>query len=83
LQIVRLALAEDAGDLGDITSLATIAADAQATATFLAKADGTLAGVAVANMVFAALDATIEGCSLTHQSPPVPQGDGTVHTKEV
>jgi hypothetical protein len=59
-QIVRLALAEDAGDLGDVTSLATIAAEAQATATFLAKADGTLAGVAVANMVFAELDPTIE-----------------------
>jgi len=59
-EIVRLALAEDAGDLGDVTSLATIAAEAQATATFLAKADGTLAGVAVANMVFAELDPTIE-----------------------
>jgi hypothetical protein len=66
VQIVRLALAEDAGDLGDVTSLATIAADAQATATFLAKADGTLAGVAVANMVFAQLDPTIEvGCPRT------------------
>jgi len=34
--------------------------DAQATATFLAKADGTLAGVAVASMVFEMLDPSIQ-----------------------
>lgn len=32
----------------------------QATATFLAKADGTLAGIAVANMVFDMVDPTLK-----------------------
>eukprot|EP00238_Polyblepharides_amylifera_P003899 CAMPEP_0196588070 /NCGR_PEP_ID=MMETSP1081-20130531/59497_1 /TAXON_ID=36882 /ORGANISM="Pyramimonas amylifera, Strain CCMP720" /LENGTH=319 /DNA_ID=CAMNT_0041910459 /DNA_START=274 /DNA_END=1233 /DNA_ORIENTATION=+ len=59
-EIIRLSLAEDAGDLGDITSLATIPADTQTTATFLAKADGILAGVIVADMVFEALDPNIK-----------------------
>lgn len=58
--VVRLALAEDAGDLGDVTCLATIAPEAQAEATFLAKADGVLAGVAVVDMVFHEVDPMLE-----------------------
>ena len=56
--LIERALAEDVGD-GDVTTLATIPADRRATATFLAKEDGVLAGLAVAERVFAALDADI------------------------
>lgn len=52
--IVR-ALAEDVGT-GDVTTLATVPADRQAEAYFLAKEDGVLAGLAVAERVFAVLD---------------------------
>ena len=56
--LVIRALDEDIGT-GDVTSLATIPADTTAEATFLAKADGVLAGLLVADRVFAAVDADL------------------------
>jgi len=53
--LIARALAEDVGH-GDVTTLATIAVGKQAKAQFLAKADGTLAGLAVAERVFEAVD---------------------------
>jgi len=53
--LIERALAEDIG-AGDVTTLATVPAGRRATATFLAKEDGVLAGLAVAERVFAALD---------------------------
>jgi nicotinate-nucleotide pyrophosphorylase (carboxylating) len=53
--LIERALAEDVG-AGDVTTLATVPAGRRATATFLAKADGVLAGLAVAERVFAGLD---------------------------
>lgn len=57
-ELIDRALAEDVGS-GDVTTLATIPAERQATATFLAKEPGVLAGLAVAERVFAALDPEI------------------------
>ncbi|MEP0545400.1 MAG: carboxylating nicotinate-nucleotide diphosphorylase [Rhodothermales bacterium] len=56
--LIARALAEDVGG-GDVTTLATIPANRRATATFLAKENGVLAGLAVAERVFAALDPEI------------------------
>lgn len=53
--LIERALAEDVGD-GDVTTLATIPADKLAKAHFLAKANGVLAGLAVAERVFDAVD---------------------------
>lgn len=53
--LIERAFAEDIGE-GDVTTLATVPASQRATATFLAKEDGVLAGLAVAERVFAALD---------------------------
>lgn len=53
--LIARALAEDVGP-GDVTTLATVPVDQRAAATFLAKEDGVLAGLAVAERVFAALD---------------------------
>ena len=53
--LIARALQEDVGP-GDVTTLATVAPDATAEAAFLAKADGVLAGLAVAERVFAAVD---------------------------
>ncbi|GAQ83108.1 Quinolinate phosphoribosyl transferase [Klebsormidium nitens] len=58
--IIQLALKEDAGDRGDVTCLATIPPVTQAEAQFLAKADGVLAGVAVADAVFREVDPTLK-----------------------
>ena len=55
--LVRLALAEDLGVLGDITSVACIADDAQGRARFVARAEGVLAGTAAATETFHQVDA--------------------------
>ena len=47
-QTIRAALAEDAGDAGDLTTASTIPAGTPATATFTAKAAGVVAGLGVA-----------------------------------
>lgn len=53
--LIDLALAEDIGT-GDITSLATIPADRTATAIMLAKDEGVLSGMDVAEEVFRTVD---------------------------
>jgi nicotinate-nucleotide pyrophosphorylase (carboxylating) len=53
--LVRRALAEDIGD-GDVTSEATIAADARARARVVQKAPGVVYGLAAAELAFTALD---------------------------
>lgn len=57
--LIRTALQEDLGS-GDITTLATISPETQATARYLAKADGVLAGLAVAERVFALVDERVQ-----------------------
>jgi nicotinate-nucleotide pyrophosphorylase (carboxylating) len=56
--LIDLALAEDIGT-GDITSLATVPADRTATAVMLAKQDGVLSGMAVAQEVFRSVDTDV------------------------
>jgi len=57
--LIQQALQEDAA-MHDLTALATMPAGAMAKARITTKADGVLSGVAIADAVFAALDATIE-----------------------
>ena len=56
---VRAALKEDLGRAGDITSAATIPADAVATADLVARKAGVLAGLDVARLAFLEVDAAI------------------------
>jgi len=56
--IVDLALAEDIGT-GDVTTLATVPAEARATGEMIAKAEGVIAGLGVAGAVFARVDARV------------------------
>jgi nicotinate-nucleotide pyrophosphorylase (carboxylating) len=53
---VEAALVEDVGVLGDITTLACVDEDQRATAAFVARADGVLAGTALATETFRQLD---------------------------
>jgi nicotinate-nucleotide pyrophosphorylase (carboxylating) len=55
-EAVRAALREDLGAAGDITSAATIPADARATASFGARKPGVLAGLPLAEATFRAVD---------------------------
>jgi len=54
--VVRRALAEDLGVLGDITSLAVVPEDARGTGRLVARKPGVLAGAAAATEVFHQID---------------------------
>ena len=70
--LIRLALAEDLGDTGDRTSLATIPEGTHARAAFVARSPGVVAGLPVADRVCRAVSA-----ELTF-TPAVPDGTATV-----
>lgn len=55
--LVTLALAEDLGVLGDITTVACIADDAEGRARFVARSEGVIAGTAAATETFRQVDA--------------------------
>lgn len=69
--LIRLALAEDLGDTGDRTSLATIPATAQATAAFVARSAGVVAGLPIAQWVCEAVSRELSFV------PAVPDGTAT------
>jgi nicotinate-nucleotide pyrophosphorylase (carboxylating) len=73
-RIVDLALEEDIG-LGDITTLATVPADRQATGHFLAKGDGVISGLRVVAAVFARVDPAIQYRPRVADGDPVRAGD--------
>nr|CAH04307.1 putative quinolinate phosphoribosyltransferase [Nicotiana tabacum] len=58
--VMQLALSEDAGNLGDVTCKATIPLDMESDAHFLAKEDGIIAGIALAEMIFAEVDPSLK-----------------------
>ncbi|KAI5069193.1 hypothetical protein GOP47_0015494 [Adiantum capillus-veneris] len=59
-RVIKEALLEDAGDKGDVTSIATIPPDVQAEAQFLAKDSGVIAGIEMANMIFEEVDPSLK-----------------------
>ncbi len=73
-ELLDRALAEDLGD-GDITTLSTIPAEAVFTGDFLVKAPGVIAGLAVAQRVFALLDPTVAFRALAADGDRVAPGD--------
>ena len=56
--VIDRALAEDLQEAGDVTSLATIPAQQRSAGDVVARADGVVAGLAVAEAVFVRLGAT-------------------------
>jgi nicotinate-nucleotide pyrophosphorylase (carboxylating) len=72
---VRAALAEDLGAAGDITSAATIPADATATATFGSRKAGTLAGLPFARVAFQAVDPSVSFTALRQDGDRLAPGD--------
>ncbi|CAN4121699.1 unnamed protein product [Withania somnifera] len=58
--VIQLSLSEDAGDLGDVSCKATIPTDLKSEAHFLAKEDGIVAGIALAEMVFVEVDPSLK-----------------------
>ncbi len=58
--LIASAFAEDLGERGDVTTISTIAEGTQATATFLLKANGIVAGLHVADRILAHLDSDLK-----------------------
>jgi nicotinate-nucleotide pyrophosphorylase (carboxylating) len=58
-RLIDLALAEDLGSAGDVTSIATIPAGASGLAAIVVRAAGVVAGLPIAELVCAAVDSTL------------------------
>ncbi|KAJ8459575.1 hypothetical protein OPV22_032501 [Ensete ventricosum] len=58
--VIALPLSEDAGHLGDVTCLATVPKDMKAEAHFIAKDDGIVAGISLAQMIFNEVDPSLK-----------------------
>ena len=71
--IIGRALVEDLGD-GDVTTVNTIPAEARLVGDFLVKAPGVIAGLQVAQRVFALLDPAIEFRTLAADGDRVDRG---------
>src|SRR5687767_7733650 len=74
-KLIALALAEDLGDRGDVTSQAVIPADLQGSAVFLAKAPGVLAGLPAAELVMKKIDARLSFETIKGDGDRVGAGD--------
>ena len=73
--IVERALAEDLAQRGDLTSQAVIPEQAGAHGNFVARAEGVIAGLEVAEYVFSRVDPTVEFGPLVSDGAVVEVGD--------
>ncbi len=73
--LVRQALAEDLGGIGDITTLATIPAASRSRAAIVARRPGTIAGVPVAKRAFEIVDPEISFVARMSDGTRVAPGD--------
>lgn len=80
-EAVRVALREDLDTAGDITSAATIPADAPATATFGARKPGTLAGLPIAEAAFRAIDASVRFTYVKNDGDRIDAGQVAAHVE--
>jgi nicotinate-nucleotide pyrophosphorylase (carboxylating) len=72
--VIRAALAEDLGRAGDVTSLATIDADARLSAVFANRKPGVVAGLACARLAIAELDPSARFAALVADGDTVGAG---------
>lgn len=72
---VRMALAEDLGRAGDITTLSTIAPDMTATAVMATREDGIVAGMPLAEAAFKAMDPSLVFAAKCVDGDHVKKGD--------
>jgi len=73
-EVVAAALAEDIGLLGDITSIACIGEDQTASAVFVARDEGVLAGTALVDEVYRQVEADIDVRWQLHDGDAVDPG---------
>lgn len=73
-ELIRLALSEDLGPRGDITSQCLIPVEQQARAAFRAKATGVVAGLPVVGLVLQHLDSSLRFRPLVEEGCPTSDG---------
>lgn len=73
--LVRMALAEDLGRAGDITSDATVPENTRAKVVMAAREDGRIAGLDIAETAFRMVDATLKIRRLKPEGADVKKGD--------
>jgi nicotinate-nucleotide pyrophosphorylase (carboxylating) len=73
-RLVEVALAEDLGVLGDVTSLACVDEGQSSEAEFVARADGVLAGTALATETYRQLDDEVDVRWYLHDGDSVASG---------
>lgn len=73
-RLVQLALAEDFGDRGDVTSQALIPESLSAEISVVARASGVLAGGPIGRQVFATLDPAVEWRTLVEDGSVIAPG---------
>src|SRR5262245_6663813 len=74
-RLIELALEEDFGERGDVTSQAVIPVDLQGSAAFLAKAPGVLAGLPAADLVMKAVDQRLRFETIKRDGERIEPGD--------
>lgn len=79
--IVKAALQEDLGDSGDITSFATVPADAALQARMASRAEGIVAGVQVAVLSFAIVEPKIKCTALVRDGGRVESGEALLEVE--
>jgi nicotinate-nucleotide pyrophosphorylase (carboxylating) len=72
--LIRLALAEDLGERGDVTAQAVVPEAARARAELVARRPGVLAGIDVAREVFLAVDPSLAVTILVADGTPLHEG---------
>lgn len=73
-KLIRLALAEDLGERGDVTAQALIPADAKGAVRFAARQSGILAGLPVARLVLEEMGVDFEWTSHVIDGSPIERG---------
>ena len=73
--LLRLAMAEDLGDAGDLTTRALVPEDAFGVAEFVARSPGVLAGMAAAEMAADYVDARLQWTPELEDGSPLAAGD--------
>jgi nicotinate-nucleotide pyrophosphorylase (carboxylating) len=79
--LVKMALAEDLGRMGDITSAATIPAEARAKVVMNAREEGRICGLDLAELAFKAIDPVLAVKRLLPEGADVKKGDAVMEVE--